>query len=410
LDTYSLYDLNEYIKRVISLNFQEPIWISCEIAQCKINRGHVYIDLVQQDDKDEVIAQASAVIWYKSYLFLKNKLKDVLDQLLQIGTEVRIKVKVEYNERYGMKYVIEDIDPAFTLGQLEINKQRIIERLTKEEIIHINKEKARPRVIKKIAIISSEEAAGYADFKKKISHNSYGYAFQLTFFAAAMQGVNTESEVVAALQQINVDHGKYDVAIIIRGGGSKLDLSYFDNYAIAKAISASALPIFTGIGHDIDLSITDIVANKSFITPTAVADYIIENNLHFESQIIDITQAIGGLCGMVLKTSQMSYQSTVHQVKELPKSILLNEKHQLVSMYKDILISKNQTLNNIKQGIVNINSIIELVKPEKILKRGYAIIKDANGGYITTKSQVAIGHEVTMVLTDGAITSKVTRI
>jgi exodeoxyribonuclease VII large subunit len=409
LETYSLFDLNEYIKRVISLNFQEPIWISCEIAQCKINRGNVYIDLVQQDNDETIIAQASAIIWYKSYLFLKNKLKDVVDQLLQAGTEVKIKVKVDYNERYGIKYVIEDIDPSYTLGQLEINRQRILDRLTSENLIHLNKEKSRPRVIKRIAIISSEEAAGYADFKKKISQNSYGYSYQLTFFAAAMQGANTEREVVAALEEINSESEKYDVIAIIRGGGSKLDLSYFDNYMIAKTIAGSRLPVISGIGHDIDLSITDLVANKHFITPTAVADFLIENNLHFESEIIDVLQAIGGLCSLILKDKQMAFQSMAHQLGELPRTILTKERQVLDQMNNDIQINKNHLLQKMKLSLLNFNTILELVKPEKIMQRGYALVKGKNGQFITTKSMANSEDEMQLLFIDGEVKVNLTK-
>jgi exodeoxyribonuclease VII large subunit len=181
LETHSLFELNEYIKRVIALNFPEPLWINCEIAQIKEVRGNVYIDLVEQDNQDNIIAQASAVIWYKSYLFIKNKLGHLANSLLSVGTHVKVKVIVEFNERYGYKLVIEDIDPTYTLGRLEINRQKIIERLKADQLFDLNKCIELPAVIQKIAIISSDQAAGYKDFIAQISENQYGYHFSFSF-------------------------------------------------------------------------------------------------------------------------------------------------------------------------------------------------------------------------------------
>jgi exodeoxyribonuclease VII large subunit len=407
LETYTLFDLNEYIKRVIALNFQEPIWISCEIAQCKNNRGHYYLDLVQQNDKDEIIAQASAVIWYNSYLFLKNKLKDILDSLLKVGTEVKIKVRVEYNERFGLKYIIEDIDASYTLGQLEIKKQKIIDQLTEEKLIHLNREIVRPRVIKKLAVISSEEAAGFADFKKKLSENSYGYTYKLTFFKAAMQGVNTEREVVNALKEIQEESDKYDVIIIIRGGGSKLDLSYFDNYAIAKEIAFSNLAVLSGIGHDIDYSITDIVANKSFITPTAVADFIIENNLIFESEINDLVSAISGLTQLLIKDQQLALQSFTSILLELPKQILKDQKSKLDKMMSDMTYQKNYIFQNNFLELQKMGIVIELSHPDKIIKRGFTLLTDKNGKFVTSKTNLALSDVINIQLKDGKVEATV---
>ncbi|MBK7220785.1 MAG: exodeoxyribonuclease VII large subunit [Saprospiraceae bacterium] len=205
-DTFTLFDLNEYLKRVIALNFPEPVWISCEIAQIKNARGNYYLDLVQQNEKEEVIAQSQAAIWYKSYLFLKAKLGDLLNSLLQEGTQIKIKVNVEYNERFGLKLIIEDIDPAYTLGQMELSRQKIMERLKTAGVTELNKNVVMPRVIQRIAVISSDTAAGFKDFTAHLEENKYGYQFTPTLFPAAMQGQNTEKEVVSQLQEIKLQN------------------------------------------------------------------------------------------------------------------------------------------------------------------------------------------------------------
>ena len=191
--SYSLYELNEYIRRVVALNFPEPIWVHCEIAQIKEVRGNVYLDLIQHDEgSDEIKAQISANIWYKSYLFLKNKLGALLPSLLSQGTNVSLKVQVEFSEKYGMKLIIEDIDPAYTIGQMEMKRQKILQQLTDEGLLHLNKLTDLPRVIQKIAVISSPNAAGYIDFINHLQGNSYGYKYAVQLFETALQGLNTE--------------------------------------------------------------------------------------------------------------------------------------------------------------------------------------------------------------------------
>ena len=199
MSSYTLFELNEYIKRVIALNFQEPVWIECEISQVKESRGNFYLDFVQKkEDSDEVVAQSSGYLWYKSALFLKKKLGDLFAALLKDGTAVKIKVYIEFHERYGLKLNIEDIDPSFTIGQLEMLRQKIIQRLKEEGKLNSNKLIPIPSVVQKIAVISSETAAGYIDFVQQIQHNIYGYQFTHTLFSAALQGSNTEKKVTAA--------------------------------------------------------------------------------------------------------------------------------------------------------------------------------------------------------------------
>jgi len=178
MDTHSLFELNEYIRRVVALNFREPLWIKAEANQVKLSRNNYYLDLVEKEKgKDNIIAQANGVLWARNYFFLKKKLGDVIDNILVDGTEMLIKVKVDFNERYGMKLQIEDIDPAYTFGQTEIRRQEIIERIKKEELQDVNKQFAMPHVIQRVAVLSSGTAAGYQDFVNQLKKNSYGYDF-----------------------------------------------------------------------------------------------------------------------------------------------------------------------------------------------------------------------------------------
>jgi exodeoxyribonuclease VII large subunit len=374
--SYSLYELNEYIRRVVALNFTEPIWVSCEISQVKEVRGNVYLDLVHHDDKSkEITAQISANIWYKSFLFLKNKLGELLPSLLKEGTHVLIKVQVDFNERYGMKLVIEDIDPAFTIGQMEMNRQKIIQRLTDEGLMGLNKYKKLPSVVSKIAIISSETAAGYIDFMSHIRDNSYGYAIQTTLFNAALQGQNTERDVCSVFDQIAERTEEFDCILIIRGGGSKLDLSGFDSYNIGAKIGKCAIPVITGIGHDIDSTVADISAFQSLKTPTAVADFIIEHNFIFETRVVETTYWIAQIGRQVFRQKEMALVQTMQILRILPTEILKQQNVNVSNIQLQIHQSIKQLLRHQAQKLELADEKISLLNPKNILQRGYAIVR-----------------------------------
>ena len=224
--SYSLFELNEYIRRVFALNFQDAIWIRCEIAQINASRGHHYLNLIEKSAEGEhIIAQSSAVLWASKYRQLRRQHKKLLSELLQNGVAVLLQVKIDYDERYGLKLLIEDIDPSYTMGQMELKRQQILETLQQENLLGVNSQIPLPTAIQRVAIISSETAAGLQDYLNQIATNSYGYQLSNQLFPAAMQGANVEKEVLRQLKKIAFLKDNYDAVIIIRGGGSKLDLS-----------------------------------------------------------------------------------------------------------------------------------------------------------------------------------------
>lgn len=401
-DTFTLFDLNEYLKRVIALNFPEPVWISCEIAQIKNARGNYYLDLVQQNEKEEVIAQSQAAIWYKSYLFLKAKLGDLLNSLLQEGTQIKIKVNVEYNERYGLKLIIEDIDPAYTLGQMEISRQKILERLKTAGVTELNKTVSMPRVIQRIAVISSDTAAGFKDFTAHLEENKYGYQFTTTLFPAAMQGQNTEKEVVSQLHEIKLQKQNFDAVVIIRGGGSKLDLAYFDNYNIGYAIATMPIPVLTGIGHEIDLSIADLMAHLSLKTPTAVADFMVDHALHFESQLDEFHQQTKLLAGYRLQQAALQLENNVFQLHSRPREVIRFAGHQLESSWNEICQTLDISIKNHQKELTSISTALQLSDPSHILKRGFVMVKQMDK-YISRIADLDIDQAMSLTFYDGKI-------
>lgn len=374
--SYSLYELNEYIKRVIALNFSEPIWVNCEIAQVKEVRGNMYLDLVNHDeDSNEVTAQISANIWFKTVLFLKNKLGTLMPSLLKEGSHVLLKVQVEFNEKYGLKLNIEDIDPSFTIGQMEMNRQKILQRLTDEGLAGKNKLIRLPSVIQRIALISSATAAGYVDFTQHLKHNSYGYKFHITLFQAALQGLNTEKEVCQALDIILDQHQAFDCIVIIRGGGSKLDLAWFDNFNIGAKISKSSLPVLTGIGHDIDSTVTDLMANVALKTPTAVADFLIEKNLIFESNCLETVRWIGQLAKNQVKHQELKLSQAQQWIKMMPQEMIKSHKNMLSQRWDQILMYTKTKVKYQKEHLVMLQRQIAIYDPKHTLKRGFTIVR-----------------------------------
>ncbi|MFK7808972.1 MAG: exodeoxyribonuclease VII large subunit, partial [Saprospiraceae bacterium] len=290
--TYSLYELNEYIRRIIALNVPRAIWLTAEIAQCNLSRGHLYLNLIQKNEETEdLMAKSDAVIWSTDVRRLKRKLGKDFQSLVQEGVEVKIAVRVDYNERYGMKLIVEDIDPVYTIGKMEMVRRETIATLEKENLMHKNKALELPSVLQRIALISSETAAGYQDFMTQLANNNYGYSFNVKLFPTAMQGKNTSPEVVQQLERID-RFGAYDCVVITRGGGAKLDLMAFDDYELNKAVANCKTPVISGVGHETDDSILDLIAKRSLKTPTAVAEFLINYNLQFESNLVHLGQQL----------------------------------------------------------------------------------------------------------------------
>lgn len=402
--SYTLYEVNEYIRRVIALNFNEPIWIECEINQANEKRGNYYLDLVQKSDEtDEVIAQTRASIWFKQALFIKKKLGLLFESMIQSGTQVKLKVNIEFHEKYGLSFIVQDIDPTYTIGQLELKRQKIIERLKGEDLLYKNQMMPIPEVIQRVAIISSETAAGYKDFVAQLQNNQYGYAFELAIYNVAVQGQRMEAEITEAIREINLEADQYDIAVVIRGGGSKLDLSGFDNYNIAAHIANSKVPIITGIGHEIDQTVSDLTAHTSLKTPTAVAGYIIDSNLHFESIIIEKFNVINGLIYQSLQDHKTSLGSFEFQIGREVKSKIEREKDKLTQIESSIKHGLQMKLQFAKQALSNISEILKLTDLQSMLKRGFIYTTSANGKAITKKSQASKLNSIHLHYADGDI-------
>ncbi len=404
MHSYTLLELNEYIKRVVALNFEDAIWIECEISNISEVRGQVYLDLIQKEEgSSDIVAQSSAAIWYKANLFIKSKLKDLYKSILANGIQVKCKVVVTYHERYGMKLSIEDVDASYTLGNLELEKQQILDKLKANDLLDLNKTTKLPEVIKNIAVVSSFTAAGYKDFLTQLTKNAYGYAYKVDLFQSAMQGVNTESEVCAAIYQIQNSFTQYDCIAILRGGGSKIDLSFFDNYKIAEAIATAKIPVITGIGHEIDLSVADLVAYEHLKTPTAIANYILDKTLHFESRFIDVYQ-------LIVRSAEQRIAFEYEKLNTHAQTLAYLAEKKVLTIEKKLELAESQLTNTtigllekMHQQLEAKASLIASYDPKAVLKRGYSIIEQ-NGKVVNRAIAVDPKQSITLQFYDGKVT------
>ena len=407
METFSLFELNEYIRRVIALNFEDTIWVKAEISQINQSRSQYFLDLVEKDaDSDAVKAQISAVLWGKTFWFIKKKLGTLIHEILRDGIEVRIKVNVDYHERYGLKLIIEDIDPTFTLGSLEIKRRKVLEELRQENLLDVNSSLPIPYAIQRVAVISSSRAAGYQDFLNHLLHNGYGYDFDCRLYDVSVQGSRVEPEVLAALGEINADQGFYDCVVLVRGGGAKLDLAGFDSIKIGRAVARCTLPVFTGIGHDIDQSVADIVAAQSFKTPTAVANFILDLNAGFESELIEVQSQLMHSAKELAGHQKQALFDAEQWLRILPGSLIESKKARVNQAWQFLSNGTRSHLARQNSQVNSLEKILEIVHPQATLKRGFSITRK-NGKILRSKSAIQAGDHLETMLPDGTIDSVV---
>lgn len=403
--TYSLLELNQYIRRVISLNFDEPLWIECEIGQASLSRGHWYVDLIQKEGNN-IVAQCQAAMWANVYFFLKRKSPIPPEEILKQGVAVKLKVNVDYHERYGLKLIIEDIDSSFTIGQLEMQRQAILKEIKERGLIRKNAETHLPVVLQRLAVISSGRAAGYLDFIKHMQDNVYGYDLRIDLYEAAMQGQQVESEILACLESIETMVGQYDAVAIIRGGGGRTDLAAFDNLTLAVKVANYPIPVLIGIGHEIDQSVLDIVAYGSLKTPTAVADFIVDRNASFETELEEIGAWIKKEVHSRIREESNKLSGLSHFLNHAVRSRLLNEQNKLTHAKTLLRQSGRHLISRHDQRIDFMETMLKAIDPDQVLSRGYTITS-LEGQTITKAAALQPGMKIQTTFIDGQIKSTV---
>ena len=376
-----LLELQNRLKQGIEGLFSSRIWIKAEISAVKARTGgHCYMELSQSDDKG-LVAKASAIIWSSRFRFIAPYFESVTGSPLKEGMTVLVEVQVNYSQLYGMSLIINDIDPEYSLGVRALERQKTIERLQAEGLMDLQKELALASLPYRIAVISAEDAAGYRDFIRHLHENPYGFAFETVLYPALMQGVDCPDSIIAALDAVNESEEKYDVVMILRGGGAKLDLACFDDYDLAAVIAQYPLPVLTAIGHDQDHHVCDMVAYEYLKTPTALADFLLEMYEDEDARLSSFASRMR----LAFTGRLAAMETTVSK---------LNVRIRNASVTKVSLCESSLEL---------LRTRIEAADPRSILKRGYALATDADGVVLKGVGGRISGDKVSVMFADGAM-------
>ncbi|WP_157638035.1 exodeoxyribonuclease VII large subunit [Flexithrix dorotheae] len=399
---FTLLQLNKSVQKLVH-GINKDFWITAEISNVQVN-DHCYMELVQKEG-ERIVAKSRAMIWASQLAVIGVKLGESLDTLLKNGTKLLLQVRVTFHEIHGMSLVVADIDPSYTIGELELKRLETIRQLEEQGLIDLQKSHSLPAVIQRIAIVSSKDAAGFTDFMNQLTLNDFGYRFSCTFFQSAVQGEKAEKEILMQLGKINPDH--FDVVILIRGGGSKLDLEVFNSYVISEFIANMDIPVITGIGHQRDETVCDIVAHTAMKTPTAAAEFIIQRALIFETRISSVFENILGQANGILHRQKIEIQ----EFKSTISRSVINKIHQekLTISNAKLLMTKNLQFifERNKAKVKQLSRQIANLDPQKVLERGYSLTL-RNGQII--KEEIKVGDSITTITATKVIESTVKQV
>lgn len=447
----SLSLLNSLIREVVEGNFMEDVWLVAEIAEVKpAASGHCYLELVEKKN-DKIVARMKANIWSFQYQKIATEFYSTTGKHLEKGMEILLLAGVSFHELYGISLVVKNVNPNFTLGNLERLRKETLDRLKREGLMEKNKQLELELLPKRIAVLSSESAAGYEDFLQQITKNSKGFCFEITLFPCVMQGDKTEASLLEALSKIQSKIGSFDVVAILRGGGASLDLAAFDSYQVAKSIALFPLPVVSGIGHERDVSVVDHVVHTRLKTPTAVAEFFIQQFDDFEQYVNGLQDALVYLVrdrlakeknkeqkitsalalgthvyiktkDEVLSSLQQNLKSSVKMLFVLKKQYLQQKGVKLIQVPKFAIFQQQQNLkylqtqvqngakkylDNHAKELKNWEQTLRLLNPENVLKRGYALLENEQGKIIKSTKQTSVGETVNIKLKDGKVKAKI---
>ncbi len=402
----TLLDLQRMVRATLEGRFRDPLWISAEISELKVNRsGHCYLNLVEKGATDGAPrAEARAVIWKSAYLSMASMFEAATGATLRAGLRVLARVMVTYHEIYGFSLQIIDLDPRYTLGEIERRRRETIARLQQDGVWDMNRELELPRPTLRIAIVSSDTAAGYQDFMNELGRSTY--RFQTSLFRSLMQGDIAEESIIAALKDIARREEEFDVVAIIRGGGSTSDLALFDSYLIASYVAQFPLPIFSGIGHDKDVSVVDMVAHTSLKTPTAVATKLVEM-ADYEMTLVEnfATDIARNVEDMLHSEELRLYTYSVNISREATRHISNHEKR--IELLKDGLLSRVEYIISSEEQHLNAaERTLQSYSLDNILRLGFAVARTQDGA-LRSVNDATIGSAIDVELLDGVVGAEI---
>lgn len=440
MQNLTLLELNTMVQRVIEQSMPRQYWVEAELAEVNERRGHLYLDLVQKGTGRYAatpVARASARCWASTWMPVRMHFERVTGQQLSVGMKVLLQVYPQFHPAYGFSWIVTDIDPTFTLGDMARRRMEIIQQLKDEGVFDLQKELQLPMFCQRIAVISSATAAGYGDFCNQLTNNDYGFQFHAELFPAIMQGDQVESSVINALNQIyerlssppgGTGGGLFDCVVIIRGGGATVDMSGFDTLDLAENVANFPIPIITGIGHDRDECILDMVSHTRVKTPTAAAAFLIDHLAEVYDELTELTDRMGHAVRRRLETERVRLAGLSTRMPMLFSLVKTRESSRLerlmqrcASAMSAQLSRENHHLEMLSQRLptaatkilVEQNHRIEMLAqrtasldPKLVLRRGYSMTL-SGGRVVTSADQLMDGEMIETLLANGQIISKV---
>ena len=404
---FTLRQLNLLVREAIEDALPDEYWVEAELSECRENSGHCYMELIEKDEHSNTpVARASAKCWRQTWQMAKPYFERTTGQPLRAGMKVLLKVYAQFHEAYGFSWIVSDIDPTYTLGDMARKRQEIIRQLKEEGVFDLQRELRIPTFAKRIAVISAQNAAGYGDFCRQLEDNEYGFRFEVTLFPAVMQGEQVEASVVDALNKIYQRISDFDVVCILRGGGATADLSGFDTLALAENVAQFPLPVITGIGHDRDESILDMVANTRVKTPTAAAALLIDNLLRVLERLDDASQRISRAVNQRISNHKTKILTMTSLIPTLALRVVGDQRHRIEMMGNRLPIAIERRLTNQKHLLESLSIKLQGFDPQLLLSRGYSItLKD--GKAVRDPQQLQPGDKIETRVEKGIIRSVV---
>lgn len=429
----TLHGLNSLVKDVLTSSLSDMYWIKAETSDVRVNQnGHCYLEFIEKNTSNKtIIAKARAMIWANTFYLLKAFFEEATKQPFTSGLKVLVQVSVNFHELYGYSLVVHDVDPSYTLGDQALNRAAIIKRLEEDGVLGLNKELILPELTHRIAIISSPTAAGYEDFIDQLTNNAFGFVFYTKLYPAVMQGDKAEDSVIHALEQIYEHLEAFDVVVIIRGGGATSELSCFDSYLLAASCAQFPLPIISGIGHERDETVLDIVANTRAKTPTAVAEFLVakmgltaQELMRYQDVLVSIVsqrvqRELSELNAFHIKNSYLLKNWSKHEhifIESISKRLGQRLERGIKDEFSKVYLCKSSLLNIFKNRLLSeYNELksaekqLRLISPDNILKKGYSLTLK-NGKIVKSATALYVGDCLTTVFSDGQIESTVTTV
>ena len=405
----TLSELQRHIKQALEGALPLPVWVVAEVSELKVNySGHCYLELVEKSEPARggtpiPRAQARAVIWRQQYAMLSAYFEAETGSRLAAGMKILAKVLVSYHELYGLSLQITDLDASYTLGEVERQKQMTIAQLQADGVWDMNREQELPLLTQRVAIVSSAAAAGYRDFCNELQQG--GYAFRTTLFDAVVQGQAAEESICAALAAVAERQEEFDVVVIIRGGGSASDLSCFNSYRLCSYVAQFPLPVVTGIGHDKDTSVADMVAHTPLKTPTAVAAWLTERMARLEGWLTDAAMHLSELAVKATQREQLRLERMAGEVARLGGTYCERARSRMAMLGEQLRSEVARFIERRAMFLQVAESSVEARAPEKILRLGFAVVRC--DGRAVTSAKGLKGREVDIQLAEGYIKAEV---